>query len=226
MIELYTAATPNGWKVSAVLEELGIPYQVHPIDLMQNEQKSPRFLELNPNGRIPVVVDTDNDLTLFESGAILIYLADKAARLLPDDPVGRYLAIQWVMFQMSGIGPMQGQANVFYRYFPEKIPAAIDRFQHETRRLYGVLDGVLADNEYINGELSIADFANWGWIRIHGWSGIDVDGLDNLQRWLAAMEARPSCRAGLNVPYPVDLDKLEGDDADEAIEGARNMLVK
>ena len=226
MIELHTAATPNGWKVSTVLEELGMPYQVHAIDLMQNEQKTPDFLKLNPNGRIPAIVDTDNGLTLFESGAILIYLADKAGRLLPEDPAGRYRAIQWVMFQMSGVGPMQGQANVFYRYFAEKIPAAIDRFQHETRRLYGVLDGVLADNEYINGELSIADFANWSWIRIHNWAGIDVDGLDNLQRWLAAMEARPSCQAGLNVPYPVDFDKLEGDDADDAIEGARNMLVK
>lgn len=226
MIELYTAATPNGWKVSALLEELGMPYRVHPIDLMENEQKSAQFLKLNPNGRIPAIVDTDTGLTLFESGAILIYLAEKAGQLLPADPAGRYHAIQWVMFQMSGIGPMQGQANVFYRYFPETIPAAIDRFQHETRRLYGVLDGVLADQEFIIGELSIADFANWGWIRIHKWSGIDVDGLDNLQRWLAAMDARPSCKAGLNVPYPVDFDELEREGGDEAIQGARNMLVK
>jgi GST-like protein len=201
MIDLYTAATPNGHKISIALEELALPYAVHAIDLGARQQKEPAFLARNPNGRIPVIVDRDaDDFVVFESGAILIYLAEKTGRLLPTDPKGRSIAIQWLMFQMGGIGPMMGQANVFYRYFPEKLPAAIQRYQNESRRLFEVLDTRLAQVEYLAGELSIADLATWPWVRTHEWSGVRVDGLSYLQRWMAALAARPACQRGVLVP--------------------------
>src|SRR6187397_1601473 len=160
MIELFTAATPNGWKVSIALEELGLPYTVRPISLGKLEQKEEWFLKINPNGRIPAIIDHDNgDFAVFESGAILIYLAEKTGKLLPTDTKGRSVAIQWLMFQMGGIGPMQGQANVFFRYAPEKIQYAIDRYQNETKRLYQVLDRRLGEAEYLAGDYSIADIA-------------------------------------------------------------------
>ncbi|MDX7799618.1 glutathione S-transferase N-terminal domain-containing protein [Aeromonas caviae] len=201
MIELYTAATPNGFKVSIALEELGLPYKVIPLDFATMEQKKPEFLAINPNGRIPAIVDRDNgDFAVFESGAILIYLAEKTGKLLPQDPKRRSQAIQWLMFQMGGVGPMMGQANVFYRYFPEKIPAAIERYQKEGRRLFEVLDGHLAHHEYLADEYSIADIATWPWVRIHDWSGISIDGLVHLQAWMARMEARPACQKGITIP--------------------------
>ena len=153
MIDLYTWTTPNGWKVSCTLEELGLPYTVHQIDITTGIQKEPDFLAINPNGRIPAIIDRDNDnFVVFESGAIMIYLAEKAGKLLPTDVKGRSKVIQWLMFQMGGLGPMQGQANVFYRYFPEKLPSAIERYQKETKRLYSVLEGRLVDNEYLAGD--------------------------------------------------------------------------
>src|SRR6185503_15977569 len=183
MIDLYTAPTPNGWKASIVLEELGLPYEVHLVNLLAGDQKAPEYLKINPNGRIPTIVDRDaDDFAVFESGAILIYLAEKTGRLMPTDPLGRSEVIQWVMFQMGGIGPMQGQANVFHRYFPEKIPAVIERYQNETRRLYGVLDRRLADREWLVGEYSIADIANWSWVRAYAWAGIEIDDLVHLDR--------------------------------------------
>ncbi|GKR01808.1 glutathione S-transferase family protein [Aeromonas caviae] len=201
MIELYTAATPNGFKVSIALEELGLPYKVIPLDFATMEQKKPEFLAINPNGRIPAIVDRDNgDFAVFESGAILIYLAEKTGKLLPQDPKRRSQAIQWLMFQMGGVGPMMGQANVFYRYFPEKIPAAIERYQKEGRRLCEVLDGHLAHHEYLADEYSIADIATWPWVRIHDWSGISIEGLVHLQAWMARMEARPACQKGITIP--------------------------
>jgi glutathione S-transferase len=201
MIELYTAATPNGYKVSIMLEEAGLEYTVHPIDLGQGEQKTPEFLAMNPNGRIPVIVDRDNDdFVVFESGAILIYLAEKTGQLLPREERARSRVLQWLMFQMGGVGPMMGQANVFYRYFPEKIPAAIQRYQHEGRRLLGVLDRQLAGREYICGEYSIADIATWPWAVIHEWSGIDISGFDNLQAWLERMAGRPAVARGREIP--------------------------
>ncbi len=201
MIELYTAATPNGFKVSIALEELGLPYMVIPLDFATMEQKKPEFLAINPNGRIPAIVDRDNgDFAVFESGAILIYLAEKTGKLLPQDPKRRSQAIQWLMFQMGGVGPMMGQANVFYRYFPEKIPAAIERYQKEGRRLFEVLDGHLAHHEYLADEYSIADIATWPWVRIHDWSGISIEGLVHLQAWMARMEARPACQKGITIP--------------------------
>src|SRR5213593_3037826 len=202
MIDLYTAPTPNGWKVSILLEELGMPYSVRPIRLQDGEQKEPWYLKLNPNGRIPTIVDRDEgDFAVFESGAIMIYLAERAGRLLPTDRKGRSRVIQWLMFQMGGIGPMMGQANVFYRYFPEKIQPAIDRYQNECRRLFEVLDGRLAEHEWLAGDYSIADIANWCWVRTYKWSGIDVTGLGHLRRWMEAMAARPACQKGVEVPF-------------------------
>ena len=184
MIDLYTAATPNGWKASITLEELGLDYVVHQIDLGSGEQKEKPFTDMNPNGRIPVIMDRANDdFVVFESGAIMLYLAERAGRLIPSDEKGRSRVVQWLMFQMGGLGPMMGQANVFARYFPEKIPAAIDRYLRESRRLLEVLDGRLADNEWLAGDYSIADIANFSWAHIHEWPGVDVSGLDHLQRW-------------------------------------------
>lgn len=204
VIELYTAATPNGWKASVVLEELGLPYKLHALKLNKGEQKSPAFLAINPNGRIPAIVDHDaSGFAVFESGAILIYLAEKKGRLMPADTQGRSCVIQWLMFQMSGIGPMMGQANVFFRYFPERIQPAIDRYQKECRRLLEVLNRQLADHEYLAGEFSIADIANWCWARTHRWSGLEIDDLPHLARWIAQLEARPGCARGVQVPYAV-----------------------
>jgi glutathione S-transferase len=165
-ILLYTAPTPNGWKASVMLEELGVPYEVRALDLTGREQKQQAYLNINPNGRIPAIVDRANgDFAVFESGAILIYLARKYGRFLPPDPNGESRVLQWLMFQMSGVGPMMGQANVFYRYMPEKIPVAIQRYQNECRRLFEVLDRQLQGRDYICDEYSIADIAHWCWIR-------------------------------------------------------------
>ena len=205
MIELYTAPTPNGWKASIMLEEIGLPYTVRPIQLQKLEQKEPWFLKINPNGRIPAIIDSDEgNLTIFESGAILVYLAEKTGKLLPTERRARARVMQWLMFQMGGIGPMQGQANVFFRYAPEKIEFAIDRYQNETRRLYEVLDDRLADSEWLGDAYSIADIANWPWVRIHAWAGVSVDGLSHLERWLEAMAARPACQRGVAVPGEID----------------------
>ena len=201
MIELYTSATPNGYKISIMLEEIGLDYSVHEINLGKQEQKSPEFLAMNPNGRIPVIVDHDNDdFVVFESGAILVYLAEKSGQLMPVEEKARSRVLQWLMFQMGGIGPMMGQANVFFRYFGEKIPAAIDRYQHECRRLFGVLDGQLEGRDYICDEYSITDIATWPWVVTHNWSGVDVDGLLNVQAWLERMAARPAVARGRNIP--------------------------
>lgn len=220
MIDLYTAATPNGYKVSIALEELGLPYQVHELSFDLQQQKSPEFLKINPNGRIPAIVDRDNDnFAVFESGAILYYLAEKTGKLLPDNAKGRSVALQWLMFQMGGVGPMQGQANVFYRYFPEKIPAAITRYQNETRRLYEVLNSRLEAVEYLAGEYSIADIATYPWVAIHDWSGVSVDGLPALQRWMDAIAERPAVQKGLRTPVRVEADE-------NTLKTAQTMLVK
>jgi glutathione S-transferase len=227
MIDLYTAPTPNGWKASIALEELEIPYEVHVVNLLAGDQKRPEYLALNPNGRIPTIVDRDaGDFAVFESGAILIYLAEKAGRLLPTDTKGRSRVIQWLMFQMGGIGPMMGQANVFFRYFPERIQSAIDRYQHESRRLFEVLDGRLAKSEWLADGYSIADIANWAWVRTHRWSGVSVEGLEHLQRWLGQMSARPACQRGVEVPFRVP-DLAENDDAaTEFAKGAAAIVQK
>ena len=223
MIDLYTAPTPNGHKASCTLEALEIPYETHFVNISEDEQRKPDFLALNPNGRIPVIVDRETDnLAIFESGAIMIYLAEKAGRLLPTDVKGRSRVIQWLMFQMGGVGPMMGQANVFFRYFPEKIQPAIERYQNESRRLFEVLDGHLAQNEWLADDYSIADIANWCWVRTYKWSGVSVDGLDNLQRWLDVMRDQPGMAEGIEVPF--DLGKLLEDK--EAAEAFANNAQK
>ena len=204
MIKLYTAPTPNGHKVSCLLEALEMDYEAILVNLSEGEQKKPNFLKISPNGRIPAIVDTENDLSIFESGAIMIYLADKAGKLIPQDTARRYKVMEWLMFQMGGIGPMMGQANVFYRYFPEKLQPAIDRYQNEGRRLFEVLDKQLNDNEWLAGDYSIADIANWCWVRTHKWSGISTDGLENLERWKNAMYEQPGMQAGIKVPVKVE----------------------
>jgi GST-like protein len=225
MIDLYTAPTPNGWKASIMLEEVGLPYTVHALDLGRLDQKQEAFLRINPNGRIPAIVDRDaGDFPVFESGAILLYLAEKTGRLLPADAKGRSRAIQWLMFQMGGVGPMQGQANVFFRYAPEKIPFAIERYQRETRRLYEVLDRRLGEAEYLAGDYSVADVATWPWVTLHGWAGVELDGLANLQRWVQAVGARPAAQRGRAIPAVPGTGRLE-ERADEVKDSARKILV-
>jgi glutathione S-transferase len=225
MIELFTAATPNGWKASITLEELALPYKVRRIDFEKREQKEPWYLKLNPNGRIPTIVDHDNGgFAVFESGALMIYLAEKAGKLLPSDVKGRSLVIQWLMFQMGGIGPMMGQANVFFRYAPERIPYAIERYQREVRRLFEVLEARLKEHEFLAGEYSIADIANWSWVRGYKWSGVTLDGLPSLARWLDAIAKRPAVKRGVDVPEPVDLDEMIRK-ADEARAKVSGILV-
>ena len=197
-IDLYTAATPNGYKVSIMLEELGLKYKVHKIDLGKEEQKQKWFLKLNPNGRIPVIKDNESKKIIFDSGAILYYLALKYNKFFHEQD--RIEIMQWLMFQMSGVGPMQGQANVFFRYLDDKIPIAISRYQNECRRLYEVLDKQLENKKWICDKYSIADIANWPWIRIYFWAGIDITNLKNLSRWMKQMEERPACKAGILVP--------------------------
>jgi GST-like protein len=202
MIELYTAPTPNGHKVSIMLEELGLPYEVRAIRLPDNEQKEPWYLALNPNGRIPTIVDRDNDdFVVFESGAILLYLADKTkSPLLPADPKRRSQVLQWLMFQMAGVGPMQGQAHVFVRYAPERIEYAIARYTEEVKRLYTILDRRLEGRDYLCDEYSIADIATWPWVRIHFWADVSIDDLPNLQRWRDRIRERPAVERGIAVP--------------------------
>jgi len=210
MIELFSAATPNGWKVSIALEEMGLPYTLRTLALSKLEQKEEWFLKINPNGRIPAIIDHDNgDFAVFESGAILIYLAEKSGKLLPSEPKARSRVLQWLMFQMGGVGPMMGQANVFFRYAPEKIPYAIDRYQREVRRLFEVMERQLAANEYIAGsDYSIADIALWSWIAGYGWSGVSVDGLPQLKRWMDLVGERPAAQKGRNIPPPTDPGKV------------------
>ena len=198
MIDLYTASTPNGWKT---LEELSIPYKVKEIDLIKGDQKKKSFLKINPNGRIPAIIDRgENNLAIFESGAIMIYLAEKTGKLLPSDPTKKSEVLQWLMFQMGGVGPMMGQANVFYRYFPEKLQSVIDRYQNESKRLFTVIDKHLQSNQYLAQDFSIADIANWSWIRIHKWSGVEIEDLPNLKRWMDEISLRPACIKGVQIP--------------------------
>ncbi|WP_304164514.1 glutathione S-transferase family protein [Phenylobacterium aquaticum] len=203
MIDLYTASTPNGRKVSIALEELGLAYETHPLALRQQEQKQPWFLAISPNGRIPAIVDrAADDFAIFESGAILIYLAEQAGCLLPAAPKARSQTLQWLMWQMGGLGPMQGQANVFLRYFPETIPSVISRYQAETRRLYGVLDLQLGREAFVAGDYSIADIACYPWVAQHEWTEITLADYPNLERWFAELSARPAVQRGMLVPEP------------------------
>lgn len=227
MIDLYTAPTPNGHKASCTLEAMGLEYETHFVNIGEGEQRKPEYLAINPNGRIPTIVDRDNDdFAVFESGAIMIYLAEKTGLLMPSDSKGRSRVIQWLMFQMGGVGPMMGQANVFHRYFPEKIQPAIDRYQNEGRRLFEVLDSHLANNEWLADDYSIADIANWCWVRTHKWSGINVDGLENLDRWVKVMRDQPGMAKGIEVPFSLGNLLDDEKEAEKFKDNAREMLQK
>ncbi len=203
MIDLYTWPTPNGHKVHIMLEEVGLEYNVIPIDINAGDQFKPEFLKISPNNKMPAMVDPDGpgggDYALFESGAILMYLAEKTGRLLPTETRARYDVIKWLMFQMGHIGPMLGQAHHFRTYAPEQIPYAVDRYTNEAHRLYNVLDGRLAEAEYLAGAYSIADIATFPWIRSYERQGQDLDDFPHVKRWFEAIAARPAVERGLQV---------------------------
>lgn len=203
MIDLYAWPTPNGFKVSIMLEETGMNYRVIPVDIRNGDQFKPDFLKISPNNRMPAIVDTDGPggtfYSLFESGAILMYLADKAGAFLPSDVIGRYQVIQWLMWQMGGIGPMLGQAHHFRQYAPEKLDYAVDRYTKEANRLYGVLDKRLAEAEYMAGDYSIADMATFPWLRRPERQGVDIAEYPNVARWREEMMARPAVVRGLEL---------------------------
>lgn len=200
MIDLYTFTTPNGRKVSIMLEEIGLPYKVHKIDITKGEQFTPDYIAINPNSKIPAIVDRETSITVFESGAILMYLAEKTSKFLPSDQKGAYQVIQWLMFQIGGIGPMFGQLNHFKKFAPEKIPYAIERYEKETLRLYGVLDKQLANQAFICGEYSIADIATYPWVAVYEFQGLTLDNHPNLKRWVETIQQRPAVQKGMSIP--------------------------
>jgi GSH-dependent disulfide-bond oxidoreductase len=203
VIELYTWTTPNGRKVSILLEELMLPYAVHPIDITNGEQFHPDFLKLSPNNRIPAVIDSDTGFHLMESGAIMLYLAEKAGQLLPSETQSRYRVIEWLMWQMGGIGPMLGQVHHFLKYNKGKAPYAEERYLQEAHRLYGVLERRLADREFVADAYSVADIAIWPWISRFEWQTIDLDRYPNVKRWYIAIAQRPAVQKGYHVPNRV-----------------------
>ena len=205
-----------------------MPYKVKEIDLIKGDQKKKSFLKINPNGRIPAIIDREeNNLAIFESGAIMIYLAEKTGKLLPSDPAKKSEVLQWLMFQMGGIGPMMGQANVFYRYFPEKLQSVIDRYQNESKRLFTVIDKHLESNQYLAQDFSIADIANWSWIRIHKWSGVEIEDLPNLKRWMDEINLRPACIKGVQIPRALELPDDENSEKIKEFEkNAKKILQK
>ncbi|MGD0076273.1 MAG: glutathione binding-like protein [Candidatus Binataceae bacterium] len=203
MIDLYFWPTPNGYKISIMLEEIGMAYNVIPVNIGKGDQFKPEFLEISPNNKMPAIVDHDGPggqpYPLFESGAILLYLAEKSGQLMPSEMRARYRVIQWLMFQMGGLGPMLGQAHHFRRYAPEQIQYAIDRYTNEARRLYNVLDKQLAKNQYVAGEYSIADIAIYPWLIPHKWQGMELEDFPNVKRWFDAIAARPAVQRGVAV---------------------------
>jgi GST-like protein len=204
MIDLYTWATPNGRKISIMLEECELAYNVHPINISKNEQFAPDFLKISPNNKIPALVDSDGpggkSFSIFESGAVLWYLGEKTGKFLPSDPIGRSVTLQWLMFQMGGLGPMAGQAHHFRRFAPEQIPYAIKRYTDETARLYGVVNQRLGEAEYLADDYSIADMASYPWISRHEWQGQKLEDYPNLKRWFDAISARPAVQKGMAIP--------------------------
>ncbi|MCY1224311.1 Disulfide-bond oxidoreductase YfcG [compost metagenome] len=204
MIDLYFWSTPNGYKVSILLEELTLPYHVIPVHIGKGQQFAPEFLAISPNNKIPAIIDHDGPggqaISMFESGAIMMYLAEKTGyRFMPQDPRKRYEVLQWLMFQMGGVGPMLGQAHHFRKYAPEKIDYAIDRYTREARRIYTVIDRRLADSEYLAGDYSIADMATYPWLRAHKWQGQEIAEFPHLQRWYSAVRERPAVQRGVGV---------------------------
>ncbi len=204
MIDLYTWTTPNGRKVSIMLEELGLPYRVHPINIGKDDQFKPEFIKINPNSKIPAIVDPDgpdgSPIAMMESGAILIYLARKTGKLFPPPGRGMYVVLEWLMFQMGGVGPMFGQTHHFLRSAKEQVPYAIERYSKETRRLYGVLNDRLKDHAYLADEYSIADIATYPWVARYEWHKTDLNDFPHVKRWFDAISARPAVQKGMNVP--------------------------
>ena len=200
MIDLYTWSTPNGRKVSIMLEECGLEYAAHTIDIGKGEQFKPEFLKISPNNRIPAIVDRENGRSLFESGAILMYLAEKTGKFWAQDAATRWRTIEWLMWQMGGIGPMLGQVHHFVKYNAGKAPYAEERYLKEAHRLYGVLDRQLGEGPYIVGAYSIADMAIWPWISRFEWQTIDLNAYPNVKRWYLAIAARPAVKRGYDVP--------------------------
>jgi GST-like protein len=226
MIELFAAPSPNTHKVAVTLEEMALLYETRLLNLQAQEHKEDWFLAINPNGRIPVIRDHDADgLTVWESGAIMIYLAEKTGRLLPTDKTNRYAAMQWLMFQMGGVGPMMGQANIFSRYWPEHLPNVISRYRNEGRRLMQVLNRRLGEVEFLADEYSIADIANFCWARMCNFPGVQTDDLPHLTRWIEAIEARPAVQRGVQVPMNIDWLRTAGPETpDVVIESARKIM--
>jgi GST-like protein len=204
MIDLYTWTTPNGRKISIMLEELGLPYRVHAINIGKDDQFKPDYVKINPNSKIPSIVDPEGpdgkSISMMESGAILIYLADKTGKLLAKNGRARYEALQWLMFQMGGVGPMFGQVHHFLRAAKEQVPYAIERYGKETKRLYGVLNDRLKDSSYLAGDYSIADIATYPWVSRHEWHKTDLNDFPHVKRWFDAISARPAVQKGMNVP--------------------------
>ena len=200
MIDHYTWSTPNGRKVSIALEEMGLPYHVHPIDIGKDEQFQAHFLKISPNNRIPAIIDRDNGMSLFESGAILLYLAEKTGQFWPTDAVAKWRVVEWLMWQMGGFGPMLGQANHFLKFNRGKSAYAEERYGNEARRLFGVLDRRLAEHDYVAGDYSIADMAIWPWSTRFVWYSLDLDAVPNVKRWYKAIAARPAVQRGFRVP--------------------------
>lgn len=200
MIDLYTWTTPNGRKVSILLEELGVPYEAHAIDIGKGDQMAPEFLKISPNNKIPAIVDRDTGLSLMESGAILWYLAEKYGKFLPSDPARRIKVMEWLMWQMGGLGPMAGQAHHFLQFNPGKAEYAEERYGTEVQRLYGVLDRQLAGQDYIVGEYSIADMACWPWVSRHEWQRVDLKDYPNVRAWYQRLLAREAVQKGYHVP--------------------------
>jgi glutathione S-transferase len=197
-ITLFTAPTPDGYKISIALEELGLPYTVHALDLAGGEQKRPEFLKINPNGKVPAIMD--DGVAVMESGAILVWLAERTGRLLPAEPSGRSDVLQWLFLQVGSLGPMMGQANLFTHFWPEKLPAVQARYLGEVQRIFAVLDTRLAARDFLCGEYSIADIAHFCWVRTAGWTGVDVAPFPNLAGWTERIAARPAVQRGLKVP--------------------------
>jgi len=204
MIDLYSWATPNGRKISIMLEEVALPYTLYPIDITKGVQFKPEFVAISPYSKIPAIVDHEGPreerYTVFESGAILIYLAEKTGKLMPTEARARYDVLQWLMLQMGGIGPMFGQLHHFRRYAPDKIPYAIERYTHETKRLYRVLEYRLQEHEFLTGDYSIADIAAFPWVARHEWQGIELDEFPNVKRWFNMIAERPAVRRGMALP--------------------------
>ncbi len=221
MIDLYYWPTPNGWKASIALEEMEFPYRVVPVNIGRGEQFAPEFLAISPNNRMPAIVDHEpgdggEPLAVFESGAILVYLAEKSGRFLPADVRGRSDVLQWVMWQMGGLGPMLGQHGHFKLYAPEKVPYAIERYRNEAERLYGVLDRRLAGREFICDEYSIADMMSWPWVITYKSQGLDLDAFPNVRRWYDALKQRPALRRGYDVGKDTRGPTFEGGPDEEA----------